>query len=520
MSKVLFVVPPYSSWGVEAIGTWPPLQIAYLAGAVEGAGHEARICDVMNTAGATFETIRAEIEQYRPDVVVAYDYLPVTGAISTAVVPAAVKSLGLAKAVNPAITTLLGGPFPTFKYHELLRDPSGAVDIVLRGEAEATFPELLAALQEGHQTCSGGDRLLAPLAMSPPGPPMWGSGKAQAPHLDGVRGIAFLRDDEVIATEIRPHITDLDTVKPAWHLLDWDTYNYRIDPSGRMASMLTSRGCMMGCSFCSHRAFWRGDWRARTPEDVMEEARLLVDRYGVEWITLIDPYPTHDRERWERLLDLFIEADLGVRLLIETRVEDIVRDEDILPKYRKAGVIHIYLGAEGSTDEMLGMLNKGTNISQNERAIRLAREHGMLTEASFMIGHPTETWASIEKTIEVALRMNPDIAVFPVLTPMPFTPIFEEMKDRIRVHDYSKYNLATPIIEPYAMTLEEVTIALGKCYMDFYSKKIPEIHALPDGFKRRYLLSACKEMMSAYGRHFGHLGTKMPTMHPHLAHPS
>ena len=487
MSKVLFVVPPYSSWGVEAIGTWPPLQIAYLAGAVEGAGHEARIYDAMNTVGATFETIRAEIERYGPDVVVAYDYLPVTGAISTAVVPAAVKSLGLAKAVNPAITTFLGGPFPTFMYQELLDNPSSPVDIVLRGEAEATLPELLAALKDG--------------------------------GLDGVKGIAFRRDDLVLVTEIRPHITDLDTVKPAWHLLDWDTYNYRIDPSGRMASMLTSRGCMMGCSFCSHRAFWRGDWRARTPEDVIEEARLLVDRYGVEWITLIDPYPTHDRERWEHLLDLFIEADLGVRLLIETRVEDIVRDEDILPKYRKAGVIHIYLGAEGSTDEMLGMLNKGTNVSMNERAIRLVREHGMVTEASFMIGHPTETWASIEKTIEVALRMNPDIAVFPVLTPMPFTPIFEEMKDRIRVHDYSKYNLSTPIIEPYAMTLEEVTIALGKCYMGFYSKKIPEIHALPDGFKRRYLLSACKEMMTAYGHHFSYLGSKMPMMHPHQGHP-
>ena len=442
MSKVLFVVPPYSSWGVEAIGTWPPLQIAYLAGAVEEAGHEARIYDAMNTAGATFETIRAEIEQYRPDMVVAYDYLPVTGAISTAVVPAALKALGLAKAVDPAITTLLGGPFPTFKYHELLRDPSGAVDIVLRGEAEATLPDLLAALKGG--------------------------------PLDEVRGIAFLRDDEVIATEIRPHIADLDTIKPAWHLLDWGAYRYRIDPPGRMASILTSRGCMMGCSFCSHRAFWRGDWRARTPEDVLEEVRLLVDRYEVEFITLIDPYPTHDRERWEHLLDLFIEADLGVGLLMETRVEDIVRDEDILPKYRKAGVIHMYLGAEGSTDEMLGMLNKGTNISQNEIAIRLAQEHDMVTEASFMIGHPTETWDSIARTIEVALRMSPDIAVFPVLTPMPFTPIYEEMKDRVRVHDYSKYNLATPIIEPYAMTLEEVAIALGKCYMDFYSKRSPK----------------------------------------------
>ena len=485
MSKVLFVVPPYSSWGVEVIGTWPPLQIAYLAGAVEGAGHEARIYDAMNREGASFDTIRAEVEQYRPDVVVAYDYLPVTGAISTAVVPAAMKALGLAKAVDPAITTFIGGPFPTFKYAELLRDPSGVVDIVLRGEAEATLPELLAALPGG--------------------------------VLDGVRGLAFLCNDEVIVTETRPHIADLDTLKPAWHLLDWDAYRYRIDPPGRMASILTSRGCMMGCSFCSHRAFWRGDWRARTPEDVIEEIRLLVDRYAVESITMIDPYPTHDRERWERLLDLIIDAKLGIRLLMETRAEDVVRDADLLPKYREAGVVHLYIGAEAGTDELLASLNKGNDVNAIAQAIRLAREHGIVTEASFMIGHPTETQASIDRTIEVAIRMNPDIAVFPVLTPMPFTPLYDQMQHRVRVRDYSKYNLSTPIIEPYDMTLEEVAIALGRCYMTFYAQKIPQIRALPDGFKRRYLLSACKEMMAAYGKHFGHLGAKMPKMHPHPA---
>ena len=485
MSKVLFVVPPYSSWGVEAIGTWPPLQIAYLAGAVEKAGHEARIHDAMNTEGGSFETIRAEVEAYGPDIVVAYDYLPVTGAISTAVVPAALRALGLAKAVNPAITTFLGGPFPTFKYQELLDDPASPVDIVLRGEAEATLPELLAALQDG--------------------------------GLDAVKGIAFRRDGLVLVTEIRPHIADLDTIKPAWHLLDWEAYHYRIDPPGRMASVLTSRGCMMGCSFCSHRAFWRADWRARTPEDVIEEVRLLVGTYGVESITLIDPYPTSDRARWERLLDLFIEADLGVRLLMETRAEDIVRDADLLPKYRAAGVVHLYIGAEAGTDELLTSLNKGNDVNAIIQALRLAREHDIVTEASFMVGHPTETQASIDRTIEVAKRMNPDIAVFPVLTPMPFTPLYDEMKDRIRVHDYSKYNLSTPIIEPYAMTLEEVSIALGRCYMEFYAQKIPEIKALPDGFKRRYLLSACKEMMKAYGKHFSHLGAKMPKMHPHLS---
>ena len=63
--------------------------------------------------------------------------------------------------------------------------------------------------------------------------------------------------------------------------------------------------------------------------------------------------PTRDRARWERLLDLLIEARLGVRLLIETRVEDIIRDADLLPKYREAGIIHVYVGAESSSDPLM-----------------------------------------------------------------------------------------------------------------------------------------------------------------------
>jgi anaerobic magnesium-protoporphyrin IX monomethyl ester cyclase len=279
-----------------------------------------------------------------------------------------------------------------------------------------------------------------------------------------------------------------------------------------MASMLTSRGCMMSCSFCSHRQFWRGDWRARDPKNVIEEMHELVDVHGVEFITLIDPYPTNDRDRWERLLDLLIAEKMPVRLLMETRVEDVIRDEDLLPKYRKAGVIHLYLGAEGSTNEMLVTLNKGTSVSQNKRAVDLAREHDIMTEASFMIGAPTETWKSIEHTIEEAIRVNPDIAVFPVLTPMPFTPIYKQFKDRVRITDWSKYNLATPIVEPYEMTLEEVMVALGKCYMSFYAKKMPEIMMLPDGFKRRYMMSAFQEMMKGYRDHFSFLGMKMPKM--------
>ncbi len=467
--KILFIAPPYHCWGVQVIGTWPPLQIAYMAGAALKAGCEARIFDAMNK-NLTFDDVRAEIENYRPDFVVSMDYLPVSGAISTATVPAALRALAIAKEVDPAIVTLIAGPHPTFLHKEILCGEDHPPDFVIRGEPEATLEEFLSTYPGGNWRRLG--------------------------------GIAYVEDKKVVTTLLRPHIQDLDTLSPAWHLLDWSDYHYNIEPWGRMGSILTTRGCMMQCSFCSHRVFWRADWRARDPAKVVDEIRHLVDVHQVEFITLIDPYPTMDRARWEHQLDLLIEAKIAVRLLMETRVEDIIRDADILPKYRDAGIIHVYLGAESSSDTTLNSLNKGTSVDMNKRAIDLLRAQDIMTEASFMIGFPEETHASVDKTIAEAIRLNPDIAVFPLITPMPITPLHQQMKDRIRVFDYSKYNLMTPIIEPYAMSLDEVSRELARCYMTFYGNKMKEVMLLEDGFKRRYLISAFMQMMKDFHKHF------------------
>jgi len=110
-------------------------------------------------------------------------------------------------------------------------------------------------------------------------------------------------------------------------------------------------------------------------------------------------------------------------------------------------------------------------------------------------GFPQETWESIEKTIESAKRLNPDVAVFPVYTPWPYTPEFKEFKDRIRVFDYSKYNILDPVLEPYNMTMKEVDEAIGKCYRDFYSEKIMDVVQMNDEFNKNYLLSAFRIMM-------------------------
>ena len=491
MKKALFIAPPYHCWGVQVIGTWPPLQLAYLAQVAVDAGLEVEIFDAMNKY-KTFEDVRAKIDAFAPDIVVSLDYLPVSGAISTATVPAALETLSIAKQLNPETLTLIGGPHPTFMYNEILAEggSEGVVppDFVLRGENEATFAELLSIVK----------------------------GEQLAVDWRKVKGLAFADGDEVVNTGLRAHIEQLDDFTPAYDLLDWEDYHYNIEPWGRMASIMTTRGCMMDCSFCSHRVFWRGDWRVRDPEKVIDEIRLLVDKYEVEFITLIDPYPTKDRERWERQLDLLIEAAIPVKLLMETRVEDIIRDADILPKYRDAGIIHMYLGAESSDDDTLNSLNKGTSVDQNKQAVDLLRDVDIMTEASFMIGFPEDTPESVTSTIEEAIRINPDIAVFPLITPMPFTPLYKQMKSRIRVHDWSKYNLMTPIIEPDNMSLDEVKRQLARCYMTFYGNKMKEVMALPDGFKRRYMLSAFKAMMKDFRTHFDFGDLEVPHDMPGL----
>jgi anaerobic magnesium-protoporphyrin IX monomethyl ester cyclase len=477
--KILFVTAPYHCWGVQVVGTWPPLHLVYMAGAAESVGAEARIFDAMNK-NLGFDEIRAEIERWQPDYVMAIDYLPVTGAIATATVPDVLRILDIAKQVDPDITTLTGGPHPTFMYEEMLGDDDNRIDFIVRGEPEAIVAMLL-------------------------------RDEARDPRT--INGLAFRDGDEIVATEGQPHLDALDELRPAWHLLDWADYVYKVEPQGRMASILSSRGCDMGCAFCAQRMFWKKDWRGRSPKEVVDEMQHLVDTYQVDYFTLIDAYPTKILERWEEFLDLLIERDLGKKLLIETRVEDIIRDRDILWKYRDAGIMHVYIGAESGDEHVLDTLNKGTTVEKNKLALDLLRDADIMTEASFMIGLPNETWKSIDKTIESALHLNPDVAVFPVVTPMPFTPIFEEMKDHIRVWDYSKYNLVTPIIEPDEMSLGDVHKALGRCYMKFYGQKMKEIVALPDGFKRRYMMSALKLMMKSHGASFDIAGSGMKMPH-------
>lgn len=448
IKRVALITPPYHSGVVESAGTWLNVGFVYIAGALRQAGYEVDYYDAMSL-WHKWPDIKKRIEAFRPDVVATTAY--------TASIVEGLKLLAFAKEINPETITVLGNVHATFCYDELLQADHATINYIVRGEGEETLPELLDCLNAGNEPAE-------------------------------VAGLAYWQDGKVVVTPKRPYIQDLDALVPAWDLVEWPIYSYRAKNNARLAIVSSSRGCQQKCSFCSQQLFWAQTWRARSPENFVAELEMLHREFGVEVTMLSDEIPTFDRERWEKILDLMIERQVPVKLLMETRVDDILRDADIMWKYRKGGVEHIYVGVEAGSQETLDLFKKDTQVAQSKMAIDLINGADIVSETSFVLGMPDDTFESIAQTVELAKHYNPDMAFFLAIAPWPYADLYPQLEEYVFTKDYSKYNLVEPVIKPKNMTVEELESQLGKASQKFYMHKFQNLYELTP-WKQEFMLS-------------------------------
>ncbi len=470
--RILLIHPNYHSGGAEIAGNWPPAWVAYLTGYLKAEGYnDVTFVDAM-THHLDDEAVRARIEELQPDIVGC-----------TAITPAIYKAEGLlqiAKQVNPAIVTVLGGIHGTFMYPQVLKEAPW-IDCVVRGEGEQVFLNLVRAVDEGRFQADRGC----------------------------VKGIAYAdTDGQIVATAAEPTIQDLDRIKPDWGILEWDKYIY-IPLGVRVAIPNFARGCPFTCTFCSQWKFWR-DYRIRDPKAVVDEIEDLVKNHGVGFFILADEEPTIHRKKFIAFCEELIARDLPdkVQWGINTRVTDILRDEKLLPMFRKAGLVHVSLGTEAAAQLKLERFNKETTIEQNKKAIRLLREAGIVTEAQFIVGLENETAETLEETYQMARDWNPDMANWAMYTPWPFSDLFQELGDKVEVFDFEKYNFVTPIMKPDAMDRAELLDRVMNNYRRFFmNKSFFQYPWEKDKFRRKYLMGCLKAFLkSGFERTFYDLG--------------
>ncbi|MCB0153431.1 MAG: magnesium-protoporphyrin IX monomethyl ester anaerobic oxidative cyclase, partial [Anaerolineae bacterium] len=430
--RILMIQPNYHAGGAEIAGNWPPSWVAYIGGALKGAGYtNIRFVDAM-TNDIPDDTLREIIRQNDPDIVMA-----------TAITPMIYKAqntLKMAREVCPQAKTILGGIHPTFMYVQVLTEAPW-IDYIVRGEGEEIIVNLMRSIEAG----------------------------ADLRERRKINGLAFIDEDQIVATPAQPPLKEIDKLDPDWSLLEWDKYIY-IPLNVRVAVPNFARGCPFTCRFCSQWMFWR-DYRVRDPKKFVDEIETLVKQHNVGFFIMADEEPTIHKRKFVAMCEELEKRQLGVHWGINTRVTDILRDEALLPLYRRAGLVHVSLGTEAASQLNLDVFRKETTIEQNKRAIQLLKDNGMVAEAQFIMGMENETPETIEETYRMALDWDPDMANWNMYTPWPFAELFEDLGERVEVRDYSKYNFVTPIMKPEAMDREDVLKGVLRCYGRFYMRK-------------------------------------------------
>lgn len=427
--KVLFVNPPQTASKYKFMGVIaPPLGIAYMAGVLQENNIDVEILDA-SAEDMDFKDVEKELLKRKPDLVALTALTPTIGR--------ALETAQVVKETLPDSIVVMGGYHPTFNFIETLEDEN--VDIVIRGEGEYIMLNLVQALENQSS-------------------------------LHDVKGIVFedKNSKEIVVNPEAPLIQDLDELPfPALNLLPMKKYRL-LDMDTHMTTMITTRGCPMQCSFCSSAAMHGKKIRERSIENIVDEIEYLKTNYDIDTIAFMDDTFTLKKRKVMAICDEILKRNIEIMWGCTSRVDTL--DEKLLKKMKEAGCITIFIGVESADQQQLDNMCKNTTIAKIENAFKIARKLKIRTIASVALGMPGDTKEIMNKTVKFVHKLKPNYAIYSLATPYPGTRFYKEAfeKNLIKIKDWSKYTLITPILETIDCSLNDMRKIQAKAFMKFY----------------------------------------------------
>jgi anaerobic magnesium-protoporphyrin IX monomethyl ester cyclase len=391
------------------LGYQVPLGLVCIGGPLLDAGHSVWLID-NDLYGWSHRRLVAALKQFQADCV----FLGHTG--STAAHPAALETARAIRAALPDVRIVYGGVYPSYTAESTLEE-CRAIDVVVRGEGEATCVDLADALDRG--------RPLVDVA-----------GITWRDVSDGAMTIRSNRP--------RPPIRCLDDYRPGWELVDWSRYH--LFGVGRAAGIQFSRGCPLSCTYCGQWLFWT-KWRHRSPANFVGEMRTLAERYGVRIVWFADENFAADRSLAQDVLTRLVEANLGLSLNVNMTAADVVRDADLLPLYKAAGVDYVVMGVEAVDDAVVASVHKNNPFATSKQAVAALRRNGIISLVNIIYGLEEETPRSLLRKYRRLLELDADIVNAVYLTPHFWTPAGRAVDRRqIIQQDQSRWTYRNQVI--------------------------------------------------------------------------
>lgn len=442
--NVLVANPPWPGpgYGARSDVRWPhkrsdkyieyPIYLAYTVAVLEEAGFETHFVDAVMDE-LSIDAFAQKIRDLGPRLVLLET--------STPSMAFDLDTAAVIKQHAPETFVALMGSHVTYFDRQIVAD-NPSVDAVVRGEFERVAVNLAHALQAGG-------------------------------NLSAVLGLTYRdADGDVRVNAAQPLFEPLDQMPfPARHIVHGEGYRAGIYSGGRPTAMVSSRGCPHRCTFCLWPDILYGHkFRARGPQNVVDEIVEAVRLYGHDEIYFDDDTFTVDRERVLEICRLMVDKGLEkeVEWIAQCRVDTVNRQ--VLEAMKGAGCGYLLFGVESGSPEMLKKMKKGITLDKVRAAFKLAREVGIKTQAFFLFGIPGETQDTVRETIDFAKELNASSTQFAIAIPHPGTALYEECKANgwLVSDNWADYTAEVPLIETPWLSASQVEQARIQAYREYY----------------------------------------------------